>query len=357
MRVAIKYGFIDHETLVDAEGRILGQDAGSTLVRRLLAAFPGASVVGNAARRCDGFDMVPLEFVDAANTLVLNMDCLDSVGVWQVLHSHGDEPKLMNFVWRNPSMYHHPVNFAALGLSFALFPTFCNSERTAGEVREIVQSWTRSHLAEKARIAWSNLGVNMSATQPRREPDVPVVLYPAIYLSARKDPKTFLQVVERVRKRVPLRVEARLHQSDLVSERAMDLSAKPWAWVGPLTATKEGYWQALASSTAFLATAVEEAYGLEYLEALMAGVVGILPDRPWARALVPPGYPFLYDSPRQAADMLTRALTETDACRAEVDASGGGDIVAWIREHHQRDDFVAALIDRVQEWFPEIATS
>ncbi|WP_040158739.1 glycosyltransferase [Mobilicoccus massiliensis] len=351
MKVAVKYGFIDHETLVDADGRILGQDAGATLVRRLLKIFPGAALIGHDARRCDGFDMVPLEFVDAADTVVINMDVLDSVAVWQTLHSRGDEPMLMNFAWRNPSMYHHPVNFAALGLSFALFPTFCNSERTAGEVREVVQRWALPHLAEQAKIAWVNLGVATFRVQERKEPETPVVLYPAIYLDARKNPGQFIDVVERVRKHTPLRVEARLHQRDLVSEGAMSLSTRPWAWVGPLTATKEGYWKALSSSTAFLATAVEESYGLEYIEALLAGVIGVLPDRPWARALLPERYPFFYTDAHEAEKLLMRALTDTAACRAEMESCVEGGLDAWIRRTHHDDDFARAIAHAVDNWF------
>ena len=119
-------------------------------------------------------------------------------------------------------------------------------------------------------------------------PTIPVVLYPAIYLSERKQPQVFLDVVERLARRTPLRVEARLHESHLASEAAMRLSLRGWAWVGPLTATREDYWAALARTTAFLATATDESYGLEYIEALVAGAVGVLPDRPWARAILPP---------------------------------------------------------------------
>ena len=127
--------------------------------------------------------------------------------------------------------------------------------------------------------------------QPREEPTVPIVLYPAIYLSDRKQPQVFLDVVERVHKRTPINVEARLHESHLISEKAMRLSRKDWAWVGPLTATREDYWHRLARTTAFLATAVEESYGLEYVEALVAGAVGVFPDRPWARAHPAGGLP------------------------------------------------------------------
>jgi hypothetical protein len=347
LRVAIR-----HEgALVDADGHVTGHDAGATLVRRLLRVFPGALLVGAGPRRYDDVDVLPLEFVDGDDTVVITMDVLDSLTVWQTLRRTCAEPKIMNFVWWSTSQYAHPVERSSLALSCALFPTFANSERTATEVREIVSAWTVPPLAEKARIAWVNLGIRLEHVQPRHEPTVPVVLYPAIYLSERKQPQVFLDVVDRVARRTPIRVEARLHESHLVSEQAMRLSRKDWAWVGPLTASREDYWHALARTTAFLATATEESYGLEYVEALVAGAVGVFPDRPWARALLPEAYPFLYRTTTEAERMLHRAVTETALCRKELDEAAGGTFAEWLRARHDDDAFERAVVDRVTEWF------
>ncbi len=347
MKIAIRYG----ATHIDADGHVTGHDAGATLVRRLLRVFPGAQIIGPGPRQCDGFDVIPLEFVDGSDTVVINMDVVDSVGVWQTLKAHCDEPHLMNFVWWSTSQYEHPVERAALALSCGLFPTFANSERTATEVREIVSAWTIRPVAEKAKIAWVNLGIRLEHVQPRHEPAVPVVLYPAIYLSERKQPQLFLDVVERLVKRTPIKVEARLHESHLISEKAMRLSRRDWAWVGPLTASREDYWHALARTTAFLATATEESYGLEYIEALVAGAVGVFPDRPWARAILPTRYPFFYRTPAEAEELLFRAVTDTAACRRELDAAAGGSFAEWLRARHDDDLFEKAIADRVQEWF------
>lgn len=347
MKVAIMYVAAQ----VDAEGHVTGHDAGATLVRRLLRVFPGAMLVGPGPRHCAGFDVIPLEFIDGSETVVINMDVLDSLGVWQTLKANCDEPRLMNFVWWNTSQFTHQVQRATLALSCALFPTFANSERTASEVREIVSAWAVQPLAEKARIAWVNLGIRLEHVQPRQEPDVPVVLYPAIYLSDRKQPLVFLDVVERVHKRTPIRVEARLHESHLISEQAMRLSRKDWTWVGPLTASREDYWEALARTTAFLATAVEESYGLEYIEALVAGAVGVFPDLPWARAILPATYPFMYRTAAEAETMLYRAVTDTAACRQELDDAVGGSFAQWLRARHDDDLFEKAIADRVTEWF------
>ncbi|NLI19289.1 MAG: glycosyltransferase family 1 protein [Actinomycetales bacterium] len=347
MRVAIKYGDVQ----VEPSGRIGGHDAGATLVRRLLRVFPGALVVGQAPRQCEGFEVLPLEFIDGASTVVVNMDVVDSLGVWQTLRAHCEEPHIMNFVWWHTSRYTHQVERAALALSCALFPTFANSERTASTIREIISGWTIPPLAQQARIAWVNLGIRLEHVQPRREPGIPVVLYPAIYLSERKRPALFFEVVERVHARTPIQVEMRLHESHLISEMAMRASRKNWVWVGPLTATRESYWEALAHTTAFLATAAEESYGLEYIEALVAGAVGVFPDRPWARAILPADYPYFYRTTVEAENLLYRAVTDTRACRRELDAAAGGDFAGWLRARHDDDLFEKAIADRMHEWF------
>ncbi|WP_062301781.1 glycosyltransferase [Demequina subtropica] len=335
------------------EGRVAGHDAGATLVRRLQRLFPGASLVGPRAQRADGFDVVPLELIDPRETVVITMDVVNAPAVWRTLAAGGAEPRIMNFVWWNTSQFTHPVQRASLALSCALFPTFANSLRTATEVREIVFALTVPQLAERARIDWANLGIRLDHVQPREEPAVPVVLYPAIRLSERKDPQLFLDVVERVHKRTPIQVEMRLQESHLISERAIRLSRKDWAWVGPLTATREDYYYRLARTTAFLATARDESYGLEYVEAMVAGAIGVLPDRPWARAILPEGYPYLYADAAEAEDLLVRAVTEPAACRAELDRLVGGDFVGWLRSRHDDTEFEERFAAAVARWFPE----
>ena len=344
-KVAIKHD----AALVDGSGHVVGHDAGSTLVRRLLRVFPGSELIGPGPRRCAGFDLIPLEFVDPVTTVVISMDVLDSVDVWRTLRPAGAEPRLMNFLWWPTTTYPHPVEQAALALSCALFPTFANSERTANEAREVVSRWTVQPLAEKARLAWVNLGFRLEHVRPRHEPPVPLVLYPAIYVSERKQPRLFLEVVERVRERTPIRVEARLHESHLVSELAMRMSAREWMWVGPLTATRDGYWDALSRTTAFLATATEESYGLEYVEALAAGAVGIFPDLPWAHALLPRDYPMFYRSPAEAEEQLYRAVTDPAACWRAIDASAGGSVARGLRDQQSVDLCERAISERGHE--------
>lgn len=351
-RIAVKYDAVE---IVD--GRVAGHDSAATLVRRILRVFPNSIVIGSGPRRCEGFDLMPLEFLDPVHTIVVNMDVLDSLEVWRTLKqgapTDAPDPKVMNFLWWPPSTRPHRIDLAALALSCALIPTFADSERTAQEVGEIIARWTVPPLAQGARIGWVNLGFRLDHVQPRRETEHPVVLYPATYLSDRKRPDLFLDVVERVHAAVPIRVEARLVESHLIRDLALRMSRREWMWVGPLTATREDYWGALAGTTAFLATSSEESYGMEYVEALAAGAVGVFPDLPWVNAMLPAGYPLLYRSRDEAVALLTRAVTEPDACRREVDAAIGGSLVDVLREHHSDAGFDRALRDRVAEWFPE----
>lgn len=89
-----------------------------------------------------------------------------------------------------------------------------------------------------------------------------------------------MQIVTEVAAKVPLQMVARLAPRDLVSLQAMRMSSAKWTTVGPLSADREGYWGTLAHTTAFLSTATAEAYGLEELEALVAGVIGVMPKLP-----------------------------------------------------------------------------
>ena len=349
MRVVIKRD----ATVVDEDGHVAGHDAGATLVRRFLRIFPESAVTGPGARRCDGFDMIPVDFVDPETMVVINMDVIDSMDVWNTIYkaSGGKSPQIMNFVWWAPGTLTEQVQIAAFAMSCALFPTFSNSERTANEVRELVSTNVKSFYAEQAKLAWVNLGFRLDHVQEREETAIPIVLYPAIYLNKVKQPEVFMSIMERVRKSVPIEVEMRLHESSLVSEKAMAVGRKNWVWVGPLTVRRDSYWHALARTTAFVATAVEESYGLSYVEAMGAGVIGIFPDRGWSRALLPDGYPFLYQSEEEAADMLKRAVTDPDGCRAELDALVGGSFVKWIDERHSDAAFDREVRATVEKWF------
>ena len=359
MAVAVKYGWLTDEPIITPDGSLVTTDGGVTVARRVLTMYPGAVLLGSSTGKADGFDVVTFEDLDPT-TLVINLDVIDSVSVFQRLHRSGAEPRIMNFQWINPSTFHHPVNFAAMGLSYAMFPTFCAGERTAVEVREVARKWTVPTLAERVRVAWADLGVRAEMVRPRQATDIPVVLYPAISTIARKQPQAFVEIVEAVAKQTPIRVEARLNSTALASDTAMYLSRQKWAKVRPLAKAREEYWDELSKTTAFVGTATEEAYGLEYVEALMAGAVGILPDKPWAHRLVPEGYPFLYTTKIEAEQMLLRAVTSPDQCRSEVDAVAArtlaagpttGALQTWIQANHNVANFDEQFKAQVTQWF------
>jgi protoheme ferro-lyase len=347
MKIAIKYAGL----LLEADGTVAGHDAGATLVRRLLRVFPQAELVAPRIHRYKDFDVLPIEMVDGDTTVVINMDVIDSTSVWLALKENTERPKLMNFMWWNWTRYHSDVELATLSLAVALFPTFANSERTANALHNYVRRWTVPPLAERTRISWANLGIRLDHLQQRHEPERPTVLYPAIYMSERKQPQLFIDIVSKVARKVPIKVVARLTEQHLVSPQAMALSRNKWAWVGPLAPHRQQYWEALSQTTAFLATAREETYGLEYIEALLAGAVGVLPDKDWARAIVPPNYPFFYRTAAEAETMLLRAVTETAACRAQMDAAAGGSLVDWLKSYHNDDAFEASIAEHVERWF------
>lgn len=354
MTIAIKMGFLDGDPIVDDQGRLVGRGGGTALVERLLKMYPGAVVVDHEDRQCDGFEAKTLSSLDPLETLVINLDVIDSVGVFQTMHREGAEPKILNLQWLPPSHYHHKVNFAAMGLAYALFPTLCSGERTAGEVTELVRRWTISPLAHQARIAWVQPGIRDDLVREHVDPEVPTVLYPAIHLTDNKQPKVFLDVMNRVASEMDVRMEVRLSQRDLASVMAMKMSSPKWASVGPLFGQREEYWEALARMTAFLATAKNEAYGFEYLEALVAGAVGVFPDAAWARKTVPEDYPYFYRTTDEAVSMLKDVLRDPEAARNAINDAAGGSLREWILANNERSGGNEAIRKQIEEWFPEI---
>ncbi|MCL1922503.1 MAG: hypothetical protein FWG15_01300 [Propionibacteriaceae bacterium] len=350
MKVAIQYEGLR----IDRAGHVAGHDAGDTLVRRLMRIFPGAILIDKKKHTYDDFETMPLEMIDGDNTVLLNMNVIDSIPTWRVLKENSDTPKVVNFVWWSPKKYATEIEAAELSLSCALFPTIANSDRTASSLRVELQRWTPQHLAEKATMTSANLGIQLEHAQDRQETEIPVVLYPAIYMSKRKNPKLFFEIMSKIVKKTPVKVEVRLVESHLTSHQAMEFGRQRWASVSPLLPFRHDYWAALARTTAFLATSDEESYGLQYVEAMVAGAIGVLPDKPWAHAILPEGYPFLYSTPGEAEAMILRAVTSPDQCRAEIDATVDGDFATWLRQHHDQDQFESTMVTCLEQWFGPI---
>lgn len=68
--------------------------------------------------------------------------------------------------------------------------------------------------------------VHTERLQPRRATEIPVVLYPAIYLNDQKQWRTFFEVIDRAHESCDFLVDVRLHESHLITERAMTLSRR-----------------------------------------------------------------------------------------------------------------------------------
>lgn len=49
--------------------------------------------------------------------------------------------------------------------------------------------------------------------------------------------------------------------------------------------------------------------------------------------------------------MLRKAITQPDACRAQLDAAVGQPFSDWVRERHSDDDFEATMTRTITEWF------
>ena len=88
MKIAINYP----DATVGPDGHVADHDAGSTLVRRLLRIFPGSLLIGDVPRSCVGFAVRPLELVDPAETVVVNMAALESMSIWRALARPGASP-------------------------------------------------------------------------------------------------------------------------------------------------------------------------------------------------------------------------------------------------------------------------
>lgn len=101
MTIAIKMGFLDDSPIVDDQGRLVSRGGGTALVERLLDMYPGAVVVNYEDRQCDGFEARKLTSLEPLETLVINLDVIDSVGVFQTMHREGAEPMICRS-WPSP---------------------------------------------------------------------------------------------------------------------------------------------------------------------------------------------------------------------------------------------------------------
>jgi hypothetical protein len=349
-RVAFKFTSTFGAALVDAAGRPGGEDSGGSLLRRLMRLVDDPVLVDESAagwvpvRWGDlSYARAPLRLVPVNDTVLVNLDVVDSPELYVRLRrgSWRNRPLLVNVVWWNLSEWTDPVERRLLAVSFASFPTFCNSARTEAEVRDAIVAhcpaagWT-------ARLASENLGV----TDPGVEPDLAArsVVYPAMWLFARKRPEMFGAIVSAVaaQARVPVRV--RLAARELDRPVAKSWAAQP-GWQVSRLAPAEQYRRELASATVFVATALDESYGVQYAELMLAGAVGLFPDRDWVDTLVPRSFPLRFDSVDKARQLLRAVLAQPDAARKLMVGP-----VAALRREHRPELFDDAFVKQLHEW-------
>lgn len=340
-RVAIRTSSTFGKNLVNREGRLVGDNSGVSLVRRMVDLFHRPLVVtspswlgASESWSGDTFDVMHLHNLHRAanDVVVVNFDVLDSPEVYRVMKKSDawHHPAIVNFVWWNVSEFSDRVQRRMIGQSASLFPTITNSRRTAEEVLAEVRLAAAPALADRAWIEPVTLGVDVSREpEPRVRHDVPKVWYPAMFLFARKRPEQWCEIVDKVAVRTPLQAVMRLTPDHLVGERSQALQARfPWLRPEPLL-PRGALPAALACTDAFLATSEDESYGLAYVEAMRAGVIGVFPDRPWARALLPDDYPLCYKTTDEAATLLHAVLTHPDVFRQALDGLDG-----WIVDQH-----------------------
>ena len=76
MTIAIKYGSLVDEPLVDDDGNFAIKGSGGALVERLLKIFPGSCLVGYQDQRANGFEIKRVTSLDPVSDLVINL-CKD----------------------------------------------------------------------------------------------------------------------------------------------------------------------------------------------------------------------------------------------------------------------------------------
>lgn len=342
---------------IDDEGNIVGQDSGSTLLRRILGLFPDPQLIwGDAVIETPWGRVVPLKKVDVNNTVVISFDVLETVKLFldMKLTPGFHHPKVLNFAWWNAPEFSAPVKGEMFALSVALFPLIGNSPKVVQESKAMVQKHLGVKKLAKMRTGWTFLGVDTEKIPTVRvEEEVPVVQYPAMFMTMRKNPEQFLKICAAVRARTPLNVRMRLHKSGIKADVLESVRDQSWVQTMPVPATKQEYYDMLPSESVFLATSSDESYGIGFLESLYAGLIGIFPDKAWSRQILPPDYPFLFRNDEEAEQMLYLALTRPEACRQMMNRSCNRPIGEWVAEHHNASTFDREFVELVEGFYPE----
>lgn len=348
MQWVFKFSSTFGEPLVDAHGRPGGTDSGGALLRRLMRLVPDPILIGEPRATVTDWEIpyrvLPVSAIDVNDSVVVNMDVIDSPDLYRVLRrgTWRLSPRIVNFVWWNVSEWTDRVELASIGLSAAKFPTFCNSARTEDEIRTLIVATTSASVAWKAQVEHQALGIPDPVTAQLAGP--PVIAYPSMWLFDRKRPKLFQEIVTSVAARCGAGVRVRLREREL--RRPL---AEQWAgmagWDVAGLVPWEQHLAEMGRSPYFVATALDESYGLQYGELLRAGSIGVFPRRDWIWTLLPSDYPFVYDSADQARTMLQMVIGQRDVAWRLLGKTRDG-----LASRHRPQDFDEAFVETVKGW-------
>jgi hypothetical protein len=353
MRLAFWFTSTFGAQLVDDAGQLVGEHSGMQLLKRLMRQFERPILLtldsGLAADYEWGSVRTPGQ-LDVNNTMVVSFDPLLTPWLYQELRpSPFRYPKLLNLIWFNESELTDERSRQQLAHSTAQFTTLCNSKRTHAQALAGVRKWCSPAAFRDARVAWQNLGIENDRVQwPTHGVEAtsgPTVQYPAMWLFARKQPEKFEVIVRGVEQRTPLNVRVRLAEKALGHEIAERWRGYSWSVQPP--APRAQYWDGLTMAQLFVATAQDESYGLNYLEQLASGQIGLFPkNRPWPSSILPEDYPYRYSSTAEAVEMLFWAATHVDEAWQPI-----RELPTWIRENHDAGRFDAWFKRMVEETF------
>ncbi len=327
-------------------------NSGLYLFQAMVDRWPGLQVVGPENQVFKDFEIVKKHKVDIANTLIVSMDW-SRIGSNYLMMRPTPRfvPKMVNFCWEHVSDYTAGPDIGLVGYGAVNFPTFVNSKKSATDLMVAARKTQAPALVRKARIEYANLGVEIDKIPTERVLNpVPVVWFPSIWMSDRKDPGMWMRVIDRVEYQYSLIGRVRTAEID---RPAADLMvARPYVDIDVLPSRAE-YYASLASIDVALATSKDESYGLAFVEAMAAGVVTILPNRPWAMALVPDGYPLTFNTETEAVGMLGWVLDDLDRARRAMEDSGV--TREFVHKQHDSTKFWDAFEAQCLEWYPRLA--
>lgn len=355
MKVAVRSTSWFGQYPVDLDGKINGSHSGAVLVRRLLRLFDEDAILlvedgqGTADAKVDGYTIPVMPIKDVIglrDLVVINMDVVDSAALFGRLRRtwRDPTPQIVNFVWWNTSEFVTDAERASIAVSTSLFPTFCNSARTAREIRALQSHWMAPARIDSSRVAYWNLGIDIEALEAARrlpKPGHPIVLYPGNQVFARKQPSLWCEIVEKVAVATDVKPVMRVGRGWEDVYFASD----------PLP-SKTDYYESLCDATAFLATSLDESYGLAHAEALFMGAIGVFPDRDWTWTLVPEAYPFVYRDKNEAAAMLLAVVKAPQWALDNIDVACGERPWDWIRREHNAEHFDLHLKEMIETWYP-----